>query len=296
MSRASFRLRVLRWMARRSLKRHLSRATSYRFERFRTELGARLFLRSPRGFRTRTLGGTPCRVRDGVRPGTLFLIHGGAFALFTARSHQGLAARLARPLGLSQVLPDYGRAPEHVFPHALDQVDAAYLAIAGQGPVVVAGDSAGGCLALSLLHRLHARGGPLPAAVLAFSPWADLGDGGPSRQDNAEADPMLPVQRLPWVASQYLGGADPMLPEVSPVHGRFPAACPVLIQVGRDEILRSDAEAVAAALEEAGAEVRLTLLPDALHGFQVLHGWLPEAEAAVEEACAFSARVLGLRA
>ncbi|MSU89560.1 alpha/beta hydrolase fold domain-containing protein [Rhodobacteraceae bacterium 2CG4] len=296
----SRRLLLARWLSRTFQRPMLARAQDHLWQRARVEIGGRVFLRgrAPLVFRSDRLGGVPVRRRRGARQGTLFYIHGGAFMFFSARSHQGIAARLAMPLGLEPVLPDYRRAPEHPFPAAIDDVTAAYRALVAEPdarPIVVAGESAGGGLALSLLHRILAQDLPRPAAVLAFSPWADLTLAGASLTANAETDAMLPARRLPDVAAAYLAGADPAQPDASPVFGRFRGAPPVLIQAARDEILFSDAETLSRRLAEQQVAVRLDAFPQGLHAFQLVHGWVPEATAAVDAAVAFAGAALGRR-
>ncbi len=285
----SRRLRLARWAARHVQKPLLARARDPRTTRLRAETAARLALRgrAPLAFRSVSLGGVPARHVPGGR-GALFHIHGGAFVLFSARSHQGLAQALARPLGLSPVLPDYPRAPEHPFPAALDAVTAAWAALPADGARVLSGDSAGGGLALALLARILARGLPCPAAVLLFSPWADLTCSGESVTRFAAADPLLPADRMRDVAEMYLAGHDPRDPEASPLFADLPGAPPMLIQCGDDEILRSDAERLAARQPAATLQV----IPGAIHAFQLLHGWIPEADAALDRAVAFAAAAM----
>lgn len=290
---ASRRLRIARWLARTFQRPLLERTRNHLWQRRRVELGARVFLRGRAafGFHDDELGGIPVRRRGATGRGSLFYIHGGAFMFFSARSHQGIAARLADPLGLEAVLPHYRRAPEHTFPAALDDVTAAYTALArrpGALPVVIAGESAGGGLAMALLHRILAQDLPRPAAVLAFSPWVDLTLEGATLVSNAQTDPMLPAMRLPEVVDAYLNGADPAQPDASPLFGEFAGAPPVLIQAARDEILFSDAEALAQRLNDQRVPVRLDAFPLGLHGYQVVHDWVPEAALAVDAAVAFA--------
>ncbi|MHA3978265.1 alpha/beta hydrolase fold domain-containing protein [Halovulum sp. GXIMD14794] len=294
---ASRRLNAARWLSRTFQRPMLERARNHHFQRLRVELGGRVFFRGRAllAFRTETLGGVPVRRRRGAYRGTLFYIHGGAFMFFSGRSHQGIASRLGLPLKLEPVLPDYRRAPEHGFPAAIDDVTDAYAALVatpGALPVVIAGESAGGGLALSLLHRILARGLTRPAAVLTFSPWCDLTLSGESLRTNADRDPMLPATRLPEVAATYLQGANPRQPDASPLFGVFGGAPPILIQACRDEILFSDAKVMRNRLREQGVPVRFDPIRRGLHSYQVLHGWVPEATQAVERAITFAGNAL----
>ena len=291
---ASPRLRALRWMMRHFEKPMLARAKTPGFTRIRSEYIARAILagRRAREFRWVDEGGVPTRqIAEGH--GTLFYIHGGAYILMSAKTHQGIATRLAEGLGLAPVLPDYTLAPETPLPGGVRQVAAAYRSVAARpGPLVIAGDSAGGGMALALLHHILGEGLRVPDAVLTFSPWCDLTLQGESLTTNAASDPFLPASNIEYVRDLILDGHDPRDPLVSPLFGEFAGSPPVLIQAIEDEILRSDAEAMAARLTEQGAKVELEILPHGLHAFQLFHRRIPEADAAVEAALSFARKHL----
>jgi acetyl esterase/lipase len=129
--------------------------------------------------------------------------------------------------------------------------------------------------------------------VVAFSPWTDLTLSGGSLRALARRDAFLPAARMAEVRDQYLAGADPLDPRASPHLGSFPGAPPVLIQASRAEILLDDARMMARRLAAEGAEVTLDLARGTPHVWQVYHGWLPEADAALARAAAFVRRCLG---
>lgn len=218
-------------------------------------------------------------------PGAVVLyLHGGAYLAGSPRSHLPMLARIARLAQVEVIAPDYRLAPEHPFPAALDDAEAAWNALMARGyspsRVVLGGDSAGGGLALALLARLCQRGTP-PAGLFAFSPWTDLTGSGASIAENAAKDPMLTAARVPEVARMYLQGHRADDPGASPLFAAFPECPPVLLQYSETEILRDDAARMAVALRRCGAEVTAQVWPGAPHVWQMFDGYIPEARAAL---------------
>jgi len=189
------------------------------------------------------------------------------------------------------VAQDYRLVLEAPFPAAFEDAVAAWDDLRGQGlgpsQILLAGDSAGGGLALALLAHLLARG-ERPAGLLALSPWTDLTHSGESIRRNARRDAMLPVRRTNAASEQYLAGADPTDPRASPHFAEFPNPPPVMLQVGDQEILLDDARRMAAKLEEAGGEVRLDVWEGAHHVWQLAFGFVPEAAEALRQAGAWA--------
>lgn len=239
-------------------------------------------------------GGVPARRMAGDP--LLLWLHGGAYCIGSSRTHGAMAAALATRIGAGALLPDYRLAPEHPFPAALADVRAVWKALgaAGVAPerIVLGGDSAGGGLALALLHELISAKGPLPAAVVTFSPWVDLTGTAASLKGLARRDVLIPVERFEEMREQYLAGADPRDPRASPVFGRFDGAPPVLIQSSRAEVLRDDARAMAARLAGDGVAVSHDEWGSVPHVWQIYQGRLPEADAALDRAAAFLAPLI----
>lgn len=221
------------------------------------------------------------------RAARLLYLHGGGHMAGTPRTHISVLSWLAREARLEVIAPEFRLAPEHPCPAALDDAEAAWNAlVAGgtaPGQIVLAGDSAGGGLALALLARLCAKGTP-PAGLLAFSPWVDLTGTSPSITENAWRDAMLVADRMPEVTAYYLGGRAAQDPEASPLFAQFPGCPPVLLHCSESEILRDDSLRMAEHLRRFGAEVTLQCWPDAPHVWHMFVGYLPEARAALRAA------------
>jgi monoterpene epsilon-lactone hydrolase len=224
--------------------------------------------------------------------GTVLYLHGGAYCLGSPATHRSISSHLAWRAGAEVFVADYRLAPEHPFPAALEDAVAAYrgLLVRGCAParLALAGDSAGGGLALALALRLRQLGEPLPAALLLLSPWVDLG-----RPDRGPAPPGEVMVSLPWIeacARLYLGTTDAAEPLASPINGDLRGLPPVLLQVGMDEILLQDSQRLHAALIQAGVAVELQQYPRRWHVFQANAGALADADRALESAAQFLRR------
>jgi epsilon-lactone hydrolase len=224
-------------------------------------------------------------------PGTgagrvLLFLHGGGFELGSVRSDGELASRLGRASGMRVLFPEYRLAPEHHFPAAIDDVVAAWRWLrADQGvsarSIAVAGDSAGGGLAVALLVAARDAGEALPAAAALMSPTVDLTSSGASMTERVDQDPISTPAMLRQFAADYLAGADPKTPLASPLFAALSGLPPLLIQVGTADLLLSDSERLAAAAADAGVEVTLQIGEGLPHVYQLLLG-TPEAAEATE--------------
>jgi acetyl esterase/lipase len=216
----------------------------------------------------------------------LLYLHGGAYCLGSPATHRALTARLAQASGLRVLSLDYRLAPEHPFPAALQDATAACLALQAQGPVVLAGDSAGGGLALATALTLRDLGHALPAAILLLAPWVDLTATAPVAMPAGEV-----MLSLPWAqacATHYLSGDDADTGLASPLHQPLQGLPPTLIQVGTDDMLCTQAIALHHALEQAGVSSRCEVTAHRWHVFQMHADVLPSAQEAIARLAQFA--------
>lgn len=228
-------------------------------------------------------------VAEGVeqRDGAILYLHGGGYAVCSIESHRDLAERLSHAAQASVLLLGYRLAPENPFPAALDDAVAAYQWLLAQGhdpsSLAIAGDSAGGGLALATLLRLKQLGMQLPACSAVLSPWVDLELSGGTMISNADVDPIVHIDALrTWIAC-YAPGMDVRDPLLSPLHGDFCGLPPLLVQVGEREALLDDALRIADVARAAGVEVEYQYWEGQIHVFQAFGYRLAEARAAIKD-------------
>ncbi|MEP6722694.1 MAG: alpha/beta hydrolase [Variovorax sp.] len=221
--------------------------------------------------------------------------HGGGFQVGSSRSHRELmagisAAGACRVLGL-----DYRLAPEHRYPGALEDACTAYDWLVAQGNdpsnIVLAGDSAGGNLALAALLRLREAGRTLPAGAVLMSAWTDMTASGESYVTRAQSDPIHQRPMILAMARNYLGPeGDARDPLVSPLLADLAGLPPMLIQVGERETVLDDSLAFAAKARAAGIGVELEVWEGMIHVFQQFPAELPEARDALASIGRFLSR------
>jgi monoterpene epsilon-lactone hydrolase len=221
----------------------------------------------------------------------LYYLHGSAFVLASPGTHRGLVMELARRMGCAAFTLDYRLAPEHVFPAAHDDVLNGYLWLIEQGyrpeEIVVAGDSAGGQLGLSLLGQLRDRGMAQPAAMIAMSPVVDT-----TCETLDVNEPLVPEAFLTLDAAHcflgmYTADADPADPRLDIAAHVTGDLAPTLIQVGSWEALAGDAVLYRDAAEAAGATCELQVYAKLFHVFQIGFRLMPEASYALNEIVRF---------
>ncbi len=241
-----------------------------------------------------SLGGIPVVNVEAVgadHARVIFYLHGGAYAIGTAASSVGLASDLARRAGARLVTIDYGLAPEHPYPAAVDDTVAAYRGLLDSGvaasAIAIAGESAGAGLAAATLVALKRAGLPQPTAAVLMSPWADLTLSGESISAKAAVDPALTPEGLRRRAVDYVAAGDRRAELVSPIFADLAGLPPLLIQAGSHEILLDDATILAARAAAADIAVRLEVTPGVPHVFQAFAAMLDEGDAALTGASQF---------
>ncbi len=237
----------------------------------------------------RVISGVACeRLNGGASGGTLLYLHGGGYCVGSPRTHRELAGRLARSAKRVCVVPDYRLAPEHPFPAALEDAFAVYrwLCETEGEPPALAGDSAGGGLALSLILRLRDEGLPLSPRVAVLSPWTDLTFGGASIRDRAARDPYMSEAVLAAFADAYAPVGERDRPLLSPLHADLRGLPPLWIEVGSEEVLFDDAVRLQDRALLDGVETTLVVGEGLFHVWQAVPG-APEALAASDRIGSF---------
>ncbi len=233
---------------------------------------------------------TPSQDGAGPRPALLYL-HGGAYVIEHPPSVRAATITFAVATGAVVYSLDYRLAPEHPLPAAIDDAIAAYDAI--EAPrVALAGDSAGGGLALATALRARGEGLRAPAALALQCPWLDLTLSGRSIESNRRVEPVLSRGWLAKSARAYAGSAAIDDPRCSPLFARLAGLPPILVQDGADDLLRSDSKRLADRAREAGVELELELYSEMWHDFQLNAGLLHTADAALASAAEFVRREL----
>jgi acetyl esterase/lipase len=280
---------VLRVVLRTTLRRTFRAGLPVEQQRLRLHRVTRLTL-PPRGasFTAATVGGVPgewVRARGHERPSLAMLyLHGGGYVTGSPATHRALTGHLAARCDARVFAADYRLAPEHPFPAAVDDAVAAWRGLRGEGMeagrIVIAGDSAGGGLAVATALRLRELGEPMPRALVLFSPWVDL-----TLARLGAAPPGEVMLTLPWIrecAAQYVAGANCRHPLISPIEAALEGLPPTLVQVGTDELLLPDSRRLCERLRAAGVSASLSEFAGRWHVFQAHAGVLADADRALD--------------
>ncbi len=220
-------------------------------------------------------------------------LHGGGYIGRLKNAYRDFAKFYSDMRGGMRVFTlDYRVAPKHPYPAALKDAYQAYCFMQGLGyrgsQIILAGDSAGGGLALALCGYLRDHGLELPSAAVLMSPWTDLTASGASYEENYTKDPLFGNTRESMIYNgEYYGSHDPADPYISPLFGEFTGFPPMLFQVGSIEMLLSDTTEAVKKARNAGCEVKETIYEGMFHVFQMAMNRMPESEKAWEEVAQF---------
>lgn len=215
----------------------------------------------------------------------ILYLHGGGYCLGSLNTHRAFLTYLSDITNACVFHLDYRMAPEHPFPAALKDAVNAYKWLLAQEEdryIYIAGDSAGGGLALALLLSLRDQHIDLPKGVICFSPWADLTHQGETFQTNQNTDNLLYAPSLPIVAKLYIGDSNPMHPYLSPVFGDYSGLPPIFIQAASSEILLSDSLRIFNKVEVVNGPITLEIWENVFHAWPYTAPFLPEARKALK--------------
>lgn len=217
-------------------------------------------------------------------------LHGGGYTLGSPKTHQALTSHLAAAARCQVLVPDYRLAPEHPYPAALDDAVAAYRSLLDRylpGSIALAGDSAGGGLALCAAVALRDAGLPMPASLILLSPWTDVSLSGSTIDTLDPVDPMLGRAWLQRAGDAYRGDLSASDSRISPLNATLDGLPPMLVQVGSDEILLDDSRRLVAKAHAVGLRAQLEVEEGYWHDFQVHAGMLDASDAAIRRIAGF---------
>jgi epsilon-lactone hydrolase len=245
------------------------------------------------------IGGVAAEIltAPGARPDrTVVYLHGGGYVMGSPSSHRRLAGEVSRACGARVIVADYPLAPEHPFPAAIDALTGFYgvLLDSGISPhrLALAGDSAGGGLAVATLVSARARGWPMPAGCVTISAYADPGGNEAYSPELVAADPIVTPETIARTRAWYMGSADPRAELAAVTRADLTGLPPLLIQVGGAELLLADSLRLAQRARACGVPVTLEVWPHMVHVWHAFAGRVPEATSAVRRVGEFLSEVL----
>jgi len=299
----SWQAMLLNGFFRFTMKRHGKRPFDLQRVRAMTSNTPRRVLAVPAGFKVQSLKtdkGLDFDVIDQSAPrakpaSTVVLyLHGGGYLFGSPKSHRQVLIAMAKAFEAPAYGLDYRLAPEHPFPAAVEDALEAYRWLLAQHPgaqIVLAGDSAGGGLAVATALGVRDSGLSRARAIVAFSPYTDLAVTGASVEDNAKTCAMFTPRGVHEAAALYLAGANARDPRASPIYADLAGLPPMLLFASRHEILRDDTLRLAERASAAGVEVQLVVRDRLPHVWPVFVGLLPEAREAFATVAAFAGQV-----
>ncbi|MBJ7372975.1 MAG: alpha/beta hydrolase [Pseudomonas sp.] len=245
-------------------------------------------------FETVNMGGVPATLvtPDELKTdAVLMYIHGGAYIVGRPDGYHGIGGNYAKMLGARVYMPDYRLAPEHQFPAPIDDTLRAYEWLLEQNiansKIAFAGESAGGAMVVSVMVAAKSKGLPLPAVGSSISPWANLEHTGASMSNREGLDPLNSKPVLDILARAFLGDTLANHPLASPVFADVTGLPPILVQIGENELMLSDAMRLANHLADNRVRVNLEVWPGMFHAWHFYAGMLAEGQQALESSVRF---------
>ncbi|WP_222010224.1 alpha/beta hydrolase [Rhizobium laguerreae] len=236
----------------------------------------------------------PARLHHPIGQRVILYIHGGGFSSGSIRTHSLLAGSLAKAASSDVFLIDYRLMPEYGYPAQINDALTAYRWLLDNGyrseNVIVAGDGAGGNIAIETVLRQMRAAKPLPAAVIALSPITDLAATGGSMTSNAESDPLVSKMSIESLRKTYLGSRSPTDPQASPLYADMTGFPPLLLQVGAGEVLLDDTLRLADKARQAGVDVTTEVWPGMPHQWQLFPSLLDDADRSSQNIAEFAIR------
>ncbi|UST61304.1 alpha/beta hydrolase [Pseudomonas moraviensis] len=245
-------------------------------------------------FETVDMGGVPATLvtPDELKTdAVLMYIHGGAYIVGRPDGYHGIGGNYAKMLGARVYMPDYRLAPEHQFPAPIDDTLRAYEWLLEQNitasKIAFAGESAGGAMVVSVMVAAKSKGLPLPAVGSSISPWANLEHTGASMSNREGLDPLNSKPVLDILARAFLGDTLANHPLASPVFADVTGLPPILVQIGENELMLSDAMRLASHLADNRVRVNLEVWPGMFHAWHFYAAMLAEGHQALESSVRF---------
>lgn len=245
-------------------------------------------------FETVDMGGVPATLvtPDELKTdAVLMYIHGGAYIVGRPDGYYGIGGNYAKMLGARVYMPDYRLAPEHQFPAPIDDTLRAYEWLLEQNiaasKIAFAGESAGGAMVVSVMVAAKSKGLPLPAVGSSISPWANLEHTGASMSNRENLDPLNSKPVLDILARAFLGDTLANHPLASPVFADVTGLPPILVQIGENELMLSDAMRLASHLADNRVRVNLEVWPGMFHAWHFYAAILAEGHQALESSVRF---------
>ena len=233
-------------------------------------------------------------LKSGPHRGTLVYLFGGGFIVGCPYSDLAIIGALAQWCQVEVIAPKYRLAPEHPAPAAADDCFAVWrqLISMSTGCLLLAGESAGGNLALVLAQRAKSERMRIPDAMGLLSPAVDLRTDPKLREPTTNADPTLTPNRVFEVMSTYGSNRDPVDPSLSPLFGPLRGLPPTIITTGTRDMLLSMCLRLDRQMRRAGVEVECRVWDGLWHVFEYYDGY-SEAEESLREIAEFLNEKMG---